>query len=167
MNVAHPTPVCIISEFGYKLPTSQEKALSTALSVLKSDFGRDVVLHHGCTNLADITARLFAHKAGWRVENHPAGPASGATPRQTTALRLRTEVLHPVLPYRDRDQEMILASSIIVAVEADWGGTSPLVHDAETAGWDVRHVTPTGTITVSRKPLRLSETAWLNDVDHH
>jgi len=167
MNDTLPIPVCVISEYRYELPASLEKSLTETLCAFKASYGQNVILHHGCTNPADVTARIFAHKASWRVENHPAGPVSGTSSRWPTPTRLQPEVVHPVLPYRDRDQEMILASAIIVAVEADWGGTGALVREEAAAGWEVRYVTPAGTIPVPRQPVRLSPTAWLVDEDHH
>jgi hypothetical protein len=137
MNVTLPIHVSIISDNGPELQPAQEKKLSNALFEIWLNYGRQVVLHHGCISEADNIAHCGAREVGWGIEGHPTYAPGSVAPRQNASIRSELAVVHPARLRDDRDLDLIWASTVIVAVESERGSMSSLVTQATDAGWSV------------------------------
>ncbi len=140
MNVTLPIHVSIISDHGSELQPAQEKKLNDTLRDIWSNYGRQVVLHHGCISDADNISHCGARGVGWGIEGHPAYAPGRVAPRQAASIWSELAVLHPARPRDDRDLDLIRASTVIVAVESERGSISSLVTQAANAGWSVVHI---------------------------
>lgn len=140
MNVTPPIHVGIISNYGIEVPVSQEMELRKRLNAFCSNPAGQVVLHHGCGTAADAIAHGLAFAAGWRIEGHPAYTVHGIVPWQPATRKNQMEVLHPARLTKDRDEDLICASDIIVAVQPLRGSTSTLLGVATDAGRQVIYI---------------------------
>jgi len=132
--------VSIISDHGSELQPAQEEKLNNTLFDIWFNYGRQVVLHHGCISEADNIAHRGARGVGWRIEGHPACAPGSVAPRQAASSWSELAVLHPARARGDRDLDLIWASTVIVAVESERASISSLVTQATDAGWTAVHI---------------------------
>jgi hypothetical protein len=140
MNVTPPIHVSIISDYGIEVPVSQEMELSKELNGFCSNPAGQVVLHHGCSTEADAIAHRLAFAARWWIEGHPAYDVNGIVPWQPAIRKNQIKVIHPARLTKDRDEDLICASGIIVAVQPLRGSTSTLLGQVTDEGWQVIYI---------------------------
>ena len=133
MNVTKPVHVSITSDSPMQIQRSHGFALISELERILRKYGREVVLHHRGSSLADNIARAFAARHGWRVEAHPAFKTPGMVPWQAAATGTQAEVVHPVRDRAGRDQALVRVADIVVAVDSDWGVRTRVVSEARAA----------------------------------
>lgn len=139
----------------YLLPAAQEDALARALLEAVSGHDGPLVLHQGCCTGADEAACQFARSvsAAWSIHGHPGHGLDGKSPWRSYQAMECCTVLHPPRRYHLRNQDINIASAILVAApahpEADprsaRSGTWQCVRDARARSRNIVYAWPDGT----------------------
>jgi hypothetical protein len=94
----------------------QSATLGTVLAEVSATAGGPLVLHHGVCQGTDRTAHLIVRQiGGWLIEGHPGRSSDGKSPWRATDIEADCDVLHDVLPYAMRNEDITTACSLIVA----------------------------------------------------
>lgn len=106
---------------------------------------KDVTLHHGDCMGADKYAHALALAHGMRIEVHP------PKDRRYRAY-CRGDVVHPARDYLVRDQDIVNAVTLLVAIpqgpERIRSGTWATVRMARKAGKPINIIWPNGVVTM-------------------
>jgi hypothetical protein len=104
------------------LPTLQIRALGGALAGIRATaavMGLQPAGHHGiCTGTDEAAHHLMRQYGGWLIEGHPGHNTKGESPWRATAIEADCDVLHEPLPYGSRNEDITIASAILVAAPA-------------------------------------------------
>lgn len=133
MNVTKPVHVSITSDSKMQIQRSHGFAVISELDGILRKYGKEVVLHHCGSSVADNIARAFAARHGWRLEAHPASKTPGMVPWQAAACGTQAEVVHLVRDRAERDRFLVRVADVIVAVDSDWGVRTRVVSEVRAA----------------------------------